>query len=379
MVGRVTMSNNEAMTRAVQMQRPRFGSFDGDGITQFDLMVSKPQPVAVAEVAPEKKTPDVSDVAEGDGKKNRTWRGRLLDWTCNTIFFMGFLMGLNVVENQIRQHLPGGPGRPWISLGRLWTDRFEELPSESEVKWDPNIRVLAATGQRHSAYYDSRGGYYTQELLKTQRREKGSLEQAHQQLQDSGYSSALGHWQFAPSTPRQLNAWQVTDTPPPRFAILLGQEVSDSAYFNKGVKADLDAMETSLRVTYHVDEANIKRVDNANSDAVKDAIQWLGRQTRSNPNAEVVIYYSGHGSDNGSWGGLPEGRSSGRLSGPGIKKETLQKWINEELGEKKRRDEVTADPSLPPAAPPKVLILLDACHMGSMIAQADTRPLSLNA
>ena len=371
MVGRIAMTNTYAVLGRMTSQPVRFGF--GDEVGEIHLNVTPPPkaPVVIVDQEPTATESDDTSSTGSTGKKApRTWGKRLLDWGCNVVFLSAGLMVLSAVEHKIRSYLPDGPGRPWISIGRLWSDPFEALPKEADVKWDSNIRVMAATGHRYSAYYDGQGGYYTQELLNTQRRQKGSLEKAHDYVQNVGYSSALWHWQYAPSTPRQLNSWQVIDTPPPRFAILLGQEVSDSRYFNKGVKADLDAMKTTLKDTYRVPEAHIKRINNAGEAAVKAEIEWLGRQVRLHPNAEVVIYYSGHGSDEGSWAGLPEGKSSGRLSGPGIKKETLQKLVNEQLGVKKLQSE-QADPLAPPVNRPKVLILLDACHMGTMIAQVD--------
>lgn len=239
------------------------------------------------------------------------------------------------------------------------------------IGWNSNVRVLASSGQDFRSWLTWWGTDYTKNLDRVLRTMPVSgLEHAHAILQERGYSlKADGRTLtiFPPSTPRKLLSWQIPMNFKTRYALLIGQQetAKDNPSFlnrlayNKGFRHSLNRMEKILRdkTLYNLPESHILRLDKATYDEVEQGILWLRERLKENPGSEALIYYSGHGLSTWPTNTDKEGDTQGSLAGPRLWESDLKKWVNEYL-----------NPSLCKDEPPPILIILDACFSGSLIA-----------
>jgi hypothetical protein len=288
-------------------------------------------------------------------------------------------------------------------------------PSRDKIDWHKNIKVLASSGERFyswywSAPYNQKASYffYTKALLDTLKAEVAQkpgavmgLEQAHGILENKGYEipspkkdESLSPFEKFPekpkteklsgksllypiSTQRQLGSWQI-NTPKTRYAVLIGQseplpppfpltgqpdtfspQFQYAQGFNNAVMRDFDDMEEVLKdpKLFNLPTENILRIDGAEKKDVEQSVRWL--KDKAKPGDELLFFYNGHGESSKPGKNAKEGDARGRMCGPDVNEHEFRRWVHRDL------DRVLEDRE----NPAKLLIMMDTCHAGSMVAE----------
>lgn len=272
----------------------------------------------------------------------------------------------------------------------------------SKIRWNEQIQVLSAVGQRYKAQIKQRKfsgiaseenlspappfSFYTKALLGELRKKSiSSFAEAHFKLEQTGYPvrrqavSAKGRYiavekYYPTSTPHKLTAWETGQAKsvetPKRFALLIGDKDIEN---NRWSRADLDMMQALLmsnafyNLSYLPSQPSrtaIMRIDKGTRSQTLQGIKWLGEQLESNEGSEALLFIACHGTtlehrkELKIGRELEEGRCKWVASGSGVAEEDLENWLNKYCGQSLDRKE----------NPSKLLIIADSCHAGALIA-----------
>lgn len=265
-------------------------------------------------------------------------------------------------------------GLSLLSMGNLARQHFEERNfSQPNIgfigssDWGTNVNVLASASQMHVS--TNRPGFSYIDALVSRLHNSDSMGAAHNCLATEGYTNLFQQKQFPvassdlptvrveqPEGEHQLvpnhclNAWNKDGQFQKKFAIVLGGYDTD----NRNARV----MARALQREYELPDDHIRFKSRASIQTLVDAVTEFKKRIEEDKiqNAELLVYFSGHGSRAGyPW--IPDfSRSEGQASG------TIQfsdGWYSEAKMKKLLK-------TLPPDV--KITLVMDTCHAGSWIA-----------
>jgi hypothetical protein len=265
-------------------------------------------------------------------------------------------------------------GLSLLTMGNLARQHVEErsfsqpnIGLTGSSGWGANVNVLASSSQIHVS--TNRPGFSYIDALVSRLHNSDSLGKAHNSLATEGYTNLFqqkqfpvassdlptvrventeGEYQLAPN--HCLNTWNKDGQFQKKFAIVLG------GYDNGNRNARV--MAHTLKQEYELPDDHIRFESHASSQTLTDAVTQFKNRIKKDKiqNAELLIYYNGHGSRAGyPW--LPDlSRSEGQASGS---IQFSDGWYSETKMKKLLK-------TLPPDV--KITLVMDTCHSGSWIA-----------
>lgn len=254
-------------------------------------------------------------------------------------------------------------------------------PTSATSDWGSNINVMASSSQKH---FSTGSLGYTDALLKElSQPSMGSLGQAQDHLELTGYRNSLRQHQYPLSSSQLpqvstwehgkgwkikpnhcLNTWNKDGHPEQKFAILVAgpDPIADISGKKPPPIENCKQMETELQENYLLSSTHIKRIEDATSTAIQESLNQVIRQIQKEKvkNPELMIYLAAHGGNNDSAHQflfpLLDKRSEGEAIGRILLKDKT--YTEPELKNLFK--------NLPPNI--KVTVIMDTCHAGSWIA-----------
>ena len=240
-----------------------------------------------------------------------------------------------------------------------------EKQLSKDIGWKKNVRVLASNGQNlkgvSSAFLLGGNSSYSKELTdKLKGKDINTLEQANDSLAKNGYK--IGFNKFFPlETPRsELNIFNKNDKNKDRFVFVCAQ------YENIRHEFIADDFIEEIQKTYNVPKENIiKVVSNSKEDFLDgiDSISAKIDKLKNKKNAELLVYYTGHGEATAP---NPKAKKlEGAMEGSILVK------ANQETGELTNflKESEVKNAFNNKIKKVKTLFILDTCHAGAWIAE----------
>lgn len=225
-----------------------------------------------------------------------------------------------------------------------------------KIGWDKNTRILAAGGQNDTLYASNEDFYTTRVVKLLKQKNIKTLEQANDSLSTNGYVSAFEKF-FSLETPgEKLNIFNKTKKNKNRFVLTFAQEGEE---LTPSFKRSTKKFSREFREIYGISKNNVINMGAFSEDDFKYGINQILKKIHKlkkseQKNAELLIYYYGHGTSYPLKGGPKnvEGAKNGVIL------DFLDEQEVKKLFKKKLKNI-------------KKIFMLQSCMSGGWIAQAD--------
>lgn len=258
-----------------------------------------------------------------------------------------------------------------LFLGGIFANEYfrnnlqqNEKEMSKDIGWGKNVRVLASNGQNlvgeSSAYLLGGNSSYSKSLTdKLNEKDVNSIEQANDSLIKNGYKHRFKKF-FPLETPgTKLEIFNKNDKNKDRFMFVFAQ------YEDMRHEFISDDFIKDIEKTYNIPKENIiKIVSNSKKDFLQgiDSISAKIDKLKNKKNAEVLVYYTGHGEATAANAKARklEGAMEGSIV---VKADQTTGELTNFLKESEVKNAFSKK-----LKTVKTLFILDTCHAGAWIA-----------